>query len=414
MLAKAAPSIRNAPATAVYGVSRSGRGIERIDGHGMPGGSPAGGLAGSGNRSRSRGGWGELDPNGEHAAGGVGSGTRGTGGYGLPGGSPGTGTLGGNTLLGGSPGPAGPRPPEAGLPGASGNPASSAAGSPLGGPSLGAPGAVYGAGPGGNGGPNATASRGTGTGTGTGSGRGAGSGDSTGGNGQYARGDGTARHAGQEPGNGSGGRNGSQSNTGNGNGGSSQYASGSSSGSGGDGSPFGGSAGGGSPGAAGAAGGPSSMASEAALSEANASPNMSMVSRSETMPESLVGKRGADWGLPQKGPNATGLTRPIQVYCSNDRIIVFTERGGDKPILVEGRTEAAVDELVDDVWEQVRSWGAPGRNMYWKPQLTMHVAPDGARRFDELKALLDGSGLDVVGKPIVLATPTVTDRQPRR
>jgi hypothetical protein len=388
LLAKAAPSIRNAPAAAMYGVSRSGHGIERLDdgGGGLGFGSGAG-----------RGGAGST----------TGRGTRGTpGGY--AGNNPGSGP-GGGTFVGGSPALGGQ---------SLGSPAAPTAGGPnFGGPGLGAPGGTYGsAATGGTGGKNSTASRGTGT--GTGSGRGDGSDESAGSLGRFARGDGTARQAGQQPGTGSGGRNGSDRNTGSGNGGSPSSNS-ASSGSGGDGSPFGGSQNGGggstaSSSAAGAAGGSDSGQIDSTLAQANAAPNMSMVSRTESKPDSLAGARGADWGLPQKGPNATGLSRPIQVYCSNDRIIVFTDRGGDKPIVVEGRTESAVDELVDDVWNQVKSWGSAGRNMYWKPQLTMHVAPDGARRFEELRALLDGSGLDVVGKPIVLATPQATDRQPRR
>ena len=395
LLAKAAPSIRNAPAAAMYGVSRSGHGIERLDdgGGGLGFGSGAG-----------RGGAGST----------AGRGSRGTpGGY--AGNNPGSGP-GGGTFVGGSPALGGQ---SLGSP-AAGNPATGypAAGGPnLGGPGLGAPGGTYGsAATGGTGGRNSTASRGTGTGTGLG--RGDGSDESAGSLGRFARGDGTARQAGQQAGTGSGGRNGSDRNTGSGNGGSPSSNS-SSSGSGGDGSPFGGSQDGGagstaSSSSAGAAGGSDSGQIDSTLAQAGAAPNMSMVSRTESKPDSLAGARGADWGLPQKGPNATGLSRPIQVYCSNDRIIVFTDRGGDKPIVVEGRTESAVDELVDDVWNQVKSWGSAGRNMYWKPQLTMHVAPDGARRFEELRALLDGSGLDVVGKPIVLATPQATDRQPRR
>jgi hypothetical protein len=271
------------------------------------------------------------------------------------------------------------------------------------GPALGSPGGSYSSvASGGSGGQNLTASQGTGTGMGTGPGAGTGlggSGNGDGGN-RFARGGSGDRSGGQR----SGSRGGSGGN-------GSQTASGNGFGSGGDGSPFGGGGAQGMQGSDGGAGG--AAGSESALQQANATPNMSMVSNNDSRPESLAGKRGADWGLPQKGPNATGLSRPIQVYCSNDRIIVFTERGGDKPIIVEGRTEEAVDELVDDIWTQVRTWGSAGRNMYWKPQLSMHVAPDGERRFEELKALLDGSGLDVVAKPIVLAAPQPTVNLPR-
>jgi len=78
---------------------------------------------------------------------------------------------------------------------------------------------------------------------------------------------------------------------------------------------------------------------------------------------------------------------------------------------MEGPTENSVDTLVSTVWDQGTTWGIAGRGMYWKPKLVVHVAPDGATRFNELKQLLDGSGLEVTGKQIAVAAPVANGRR---
>jgi hypothetical protein len=130
--------------------------------------------------------------------------------------------------------------------------------------------------------------------------------------------------------------------------------------------------------------------------------------------ESLARKRGRNWGLPEAEQKATGLTRPVQVYCSADRLTILSDRGvPDRQINLGAKTEDSVDELVNVVRSQIDSWGLAGRNMYWKPVLSLHVAPDGAERFQELKTLLAGSGFEVTGKPIAVSgAPTTTARRP--
>ena len=39
--------------------------------------------------------------------------------------------------------------------------------------------------------------------------------------------------------------------------------------------------------------------------------------------------------------------------------------------------------------------GPAGTGMYWKPSLHVEVAPGGAKRFEQLKHLLHGSGIEV-------------------
>ena len=112
---------------------------------------------------------------------------------------------------------------------------------------------------------------------------------------------------------------------------------------------------------------------------------------------SLAESRGRDWGLPDATRGSIGITRAIRVDCDQDRLVVAPEAGagGAKTIPLGDRTAASVDALISTVWEHMDFWGIAGKGMYWRPALNFHVAPNGEARFQELKVLLDGSGLDV-------------------
>ena len=115
-------------------------------------------------------------------------------------------------------------------------------------------------------------------------------------------------------------------------------------------------------------------------------------------PQALAVTRGQDWGLRETGLGSVGLTRPMQVQCYADRLIVISDRGphDNRTVRLGPRTASAVDPLMAAVWDQMDAWGMAGRGMYWKPVLQLHVAPDAERRFIELAALLEGSGLTVI------------------
>ncbi len=114
-------------------------------------------------------------------------------------------------------------------------------------------------------------------------------------------------------------------------------------------------------------------------------------------PKSLVSNRGSDWGLRGSGRNAVGLTRPMRIECHADRFVVIADRGpaGNKVVPLGSRTTAAIDPFISAVWGEMESWGMAGRGMYWRPVLQVTVAPDAERRYADLSALLEGSGLAV-------------------
>lgn len=115
----------------------------------------------------------------------------------------------------------------------------------------------------------------------------------------------------------------------------------------------------------------------------------------------LADARGENWALPNSSPRATPYTRPIRIECHADKLIVMPDRGttgAAKTVAVSGDLENSIDSLVGHLWNHMKGWGMAGPQAYWKPLLSVHVAPGGEDRFAELSALMQRSGVDVEWK----------------
>jgi len=117
--------------------------------------------------------------------------------------------------------------------------------------------------------------------------------------------------------------------------------------------------------------------------------------------QSLAQRRGTDWGLRGNNGGAVPITRPIRVDCYPDRLVIVPERGlaGAKTVPLGTWTEQSMDEFVGGVWRYVDTWGIAGNGMYWRPVLHVSVAPGAERRFEELNALMEDSGLRIERRP---------------
>ena len=62
---------------------------------------------------------------------------------------------------------------------------------------------------------------------------------------------------------------------------------------------------------------------------------------------------------------------------------------------IRHRSSKCPPELVSAVWDHMDTWGIAGRGMYWRPVLSIHVGPGAEGRYDDLKTLLQESGLKV-------------------
>ncbi len=130
--------------------------------------------------------------------------------------------------------------------------------------------------------------------------------------------------------------------------------------------------------------------------------------------ESMAMQRGRNWGLKDAGPSAVPISRKIRIRCQPTQLVIVSDDRGSKNeqiVALGPRTEDSVEELVARVWDHMDRWGMAGNNMYWKPQLQFEVTPETRPRYEEIKSLLEGSGLDVAEKG---AASTATKRAARK
>jgi hypothetical protein len=115
----------------------------------------------------------------------------------------------------------------------------------------------------------------------------------------------------------------------------------------------------------------------------------------------LAATRGKNWSLKDATAGATAYTRPIQVQCFADKLVLVPERGaGQSPVTVPmtGATRSAIDPLVQAIWKRTESWGLAGNRAYWRPVLRVEVAKDAEDRFTDFQQLLEGSGMEIERK----------------
>jgi hypothetical protein len=122
-------------------------------------------------------------------------------------------------------------------------------------------------------------------------------------------------------------------------------------------------------------------------------------------PRSLVKRKGSKWALPPEVANSAGtsMIRMIRVECYDDRLVLLPE-GGKGATTVYGFSDGNVDraslELATDVRDRVHRWGAAMPGGRWQPLMEVNVAPGGEMRYQQLRRLMDGSGVDVQAKGV--------------
>jgi hypothetical protein len=116
----------------------------------------------------------------------------------------------------------------------------------------------------------------------------------------------------------------------------------------------------------------------------------------------LSAARGEDWALKRKQPRAVPVRRSIQVLVRNDSLAILSDeaRAGaraaaGRSIALQRDTVESIDEFVAAVQSQIEGWGMAGNGLYWRPVLSLHVAPDAHGRAQDLARLLKNSGLEL-------------------
>ena len=114
--------------------------------------------------------------------------------------------------------------------------------------------------------------------------------------------------------------------------------------------------------------------------------------------QAIADQRGSNWALPTRTSDATGFVRLVSVFCDANSIRLKNANGQTEHVSLgeaAGIETAAVDRMVNIVWERIESWGIAGANAYWKPTLSFKVRPGGEQRFEQLQILLNRSGLGI-------------------
>lgn len=114
--------------------------------------------------------------------------------------------------------------------------------------------------------------------------------------------------------------------------------------------------------------------------------------------QSLANTRGQGWALPVRNPTAIAFRRPLRMTCLPDRLLLHDEERPDRiaqEFPFAPSIESAMDPMVNHLQGRIETWGLAGDGAYWKPELHIDVQPGAEARFQQLRTLLDGSGLDV-------------------
>ncbi|MGN6543590.1 MAG: hypothetical protein ACTHK7_00960, partial [Aureliella sp.] len=137
-------------------------------------------------------------------------------------------------------------------------------------------------------------------------------------------------------------------------------------------------------------------------SQAEAQPQVGLETklsgRKQEHAEAVAKRKGRNWAWSAGPPRDTAIVRAIRVACYEDRWVVLAEpAAGEKAhtVMLDVSLQTSAEELAKVIADRVDRWGFALAGGYWKPVLIVEVAQGGQRRFEQLKRLLDGSGLEI-------------------
>jgi hypothetical protein len=129
--------------------------------------------------------------------------------------------------------------------------------------------------------------------------------------------------------------------------------------------------------------------------------NQSSVNPAAASP--LVRRQGHNWALPAEmaGRGGNEIVRTIRVQCYPDRLVMLPARsGGATEVfgLSNGNVDQSTLRLATAVRDRIKLWGPALPGGRWQPRLDVVVMPQGNARFEQLRAFMIGSGVEVIGR----------------
>ena len=92
------------------------------------------------------------------------------------------------------------------------------------------------------------------------------------------------------------------------------------------------------------------------------------------------------------------MVRTIRIECHDDRLVLLPE-GGHGATNVYGFSDGDIDraslEMATAIRDRVERWGAAMPGGRWHPLLDAKVMPGGELRYQQLRRLMDGSGVEI-------------------
>ena len=85
----------------------------------------------------------------------------------------------------------------------------------------------------------------------------------------------------------------------------------------------------------------------------------------------------------------------MSLVCEPNSVTLMNVAGQAVTIPMAANPRAAVDDMVNIIWQRIDAWGIAGTNAYWKPNLAVTVRPGSRSRFQMLKQMLRNSGLGI-------------------
>ena len=114
--------------------------------------------------------------------------------------------------------------------------------------------------------------------------------------------------------------------------------------------------------------------------------------------DSIAAQKGDNWALRKGRDRTVAFARTIRVSCQADRLVILPERASRqrvRSVEVPGPLRDRIEAFVAELHDHIDSWGLALPGGYWKPTLSVEIAPGGERRYEELARLLEGSGITV-------------------
>ena len=106
-----------------------------------------------------------------------------------------------------------------------------------------------------------------------------------------------------------------------------------------------------------------------------------------------------NWAMPNVGQGDTEMARPIRVECLPDRVLIRQTGGSginrEIKIPANGNMASVNNTLASHLLDYISTWGNAARGTYWQPELNVTVHPGAENRFEELKSLMQNSGMRI-------------------